>query len=74
MCLRDPLLDDMVGRGVQNKGRIYGVDTAMRVDVFRLGRREAGCFWIVVENSYYTVGENIGGWFEVGNVELTDVF
>jgi len=74
MGLRDTLLDDMVGRGVQNKGRIYGVDTAMRVDVFRFGRREAGGFWIVVENSYYTVGEDIGGWFEVGNVELTDVF
>ena len=42
--------------------------------MFRLGRREAGGFWSVVENSYYTVGENIGGWFEVGNVELTDVF
>ena len=68
MCLRDTLLDDMVGRGVQNKGRIYGVDTAMRVDVLRLGRREAGGFWIVVENSYYTVGEDIGGWFEVGDV------
>ena len=36
MCLRDTLLDDMVGLGVQNKGRVYGVDTAMRVDVFRL--------------------------------------
>jgi hypothetical protein len=29
-------VDDMVGRGVQNKG---SVDTAMRVDVFRLGGR-----------------------------------
>ena len=74
MCLRDTLLDDMVGRGVQSKGRIYGVDTAMRVYVFRLGRREAGGFWSVVENSYYTVGENVGGWFEVDNVEFTDVF
>ncbi len=74
MCLRDTLLDDMVGCGVQNKVRIYGVDTAMRVDVLRLGRRKAGGFWIVVESSYYTVGEDIGGWFEVGNVELTDVF
>jgi hypothetical protein len=74
MGLRDTLLDDMVGRGVQNKGRIDGVDIAMRVNVFRLGGWEAGGFWIVVENSYYTVGEDIGGWFEVGNVELTDVF
>ena len=32
-------MDDMVGCGVQNKGRIYGVDTAMRVDVFRLWGR-----------------------------------
>ena len=29
---------------------------------------------MVVGNSYYAVGEDIGGWFEVGNVEFTDVF
>jgi hypothetical protein len=33
LCLMETLWDDMVGCGIQDKGRVYGVDPSMRVDV-----------------------------------------
>ncbi len=38
-CSRVTHLDDTVGGGVEDKGKVYGLETAMRIDVFRLGWR-----------------------------------
>ncbi len=35
LCSRVTHLDDTVGGGVKDKGKVYGVDTSKRGDVFR---------------------------------------